>query len=520
MAFCTKCGASLGGGKFCTSCGAPVASESAVSTAATANPINTSATASATTNSSPVVKILMIVLGIIVLVALLGLGTCVYVGYRAKKKVDEVRQAYKSNNPKKLEEALGMGSGRSTSDGPTSARSSAASDSPLSFPTMSGGQPGTESKVPLRPNLTVVTAIAQWNGDYESIKRIEKVTESGVSLNYRADNIPNPTETLSKTENAPRSTSSTTAHRTVRIADLREAHEYSQLFGPSMPDVMPGTTAISMSQAVLNDLKSKGETPFTYRAGGLQGALGSLVGGLGALAGSGGTGSKETDDLEKLGKVECTLKRVNDGTHAFPVLLNDMRVSLPAIHAQCNSEDETGDFYILDDGENPLALAWKLGSGDTLQVVKISYPPVPEGSAGTGAGSGGGPGADAGAGQQIEQQLQEKGQAEVYGIYFDFASDKIKPESEPVLKEIADALGHNPTWRLRVEGHTDNVGGDEYNMELSQRRAEAVKQALVARYHIVADRLTPQGFGALRPKEPNDTLAGRARNRRVELVKE
>jgi len=270
----------------------------------------------------------------------------------------------------------------------------------------------------------------------------------------------------------------------------------------------------------LNDLKSKGETPFTYRAGGLQGALGSLVGGLGALAGSGGTGSKETDDLQKLGKVECTLKRANDGTHAFPVLLNDMRVSLPAIHAQCNSEDETGDFYILDDAENPLALAWKLGSGDTLQVVKISYPPAPDGSAGTGAGSGGGGGAGTGPGQQIEQQLQEKGQAEVYGIYFDFASDKIKPESEPVLKEIADALGHNPTWKLRVEGHTDNVGGDQYNLDLSQRRAEAVKQALGARYHIVADRLTPQGFGASHPKEPNDTLAGRARNRRVELVRE
>ena len=325
MAFCTKCGAALGGAKFCTSCGAPVASGPVVSTAATANPINTSATSAPATSSSPVVKILMIVLGIIVLVALLGLGTCVYVGYRAKKKVDEVQQAYKSNNPKKLEEALGMGSRASTSDGPKSA-SSAASDSPLSFPAMSSGQAGTESKVPLRPNLTVVTAIAQWNGDYESIKRIEKVTESGVSLNYRADNIPNPTEKLNKTENSPKSTSSTTAHRTVRVADLRDAHEYSQLFGPSMPDVIPGTTAISMSQAVLNDLKTRGETPFTYRAGGLQGALGSLVGGLGALAGSGGTGSKETDDLQKLGKVECTLKRVNDGMHAFPVLLNDKRM--------------------------------------------------------------------------------------------------------------------------------------------------------------------------------------------------
>ena len=89
-----------------------------------------------------------------------------------------------------------------------------------------------------------------------------------------------------------------------------------------------------------------------------------------------------------------------------------------------------------------------------------------------------------------------------------------------MLREIADALNHNTAWKLRVEGHTDNIGGDQYNLELSQRRAEAVKLALVTRYHIAATRLTPQGFGATRPKEPNDTLAGRARNRRVELVRE
>ena len=71
-----------------------------------------------------------------------------------------------------------------------------------------------------------------------------------------------------------------------------------------------------------------------------------------------------------------------------------------------------------------------------------------------------------------------------------------------------------------MESHNDKSGGDEYNLDLSQRRAEAVKLALVTRYHIAADRLTPKGFGATRPKEPNDTLAGRARNRRVELVRE
>jgi len=77
----------------------------------------------------------------------------------------------------------------------------------------------------------------------------------------------------------------------------------------------------------------------------------------------------------------------------------------------------------------------------------------------------------------------------------------------------------NPPWRLSVEGHTDNIGGDAYNQALSERRAAAVKQALVERYLISADRLTTVGYGSTRPKEPNDTLEGRARNRRVELVR-
>ncbi len=90
----------------------------------------------------------------------------------------------------------------------------------------------------------------------------------------------------------------------------------------------------------------------------------------------------------------------------------------------------------------------------------------------------------------------------------------------PVLKEIADAMITNPSWKLSVEGHTDNIGGDAYNLDLSNRRAAAVKQALGERYHIAPDRLTTVGYGASRPKESNDTLEGRARNRRVELVRQ
>jgi outer membrane protein OmpA-like peptidoglycan-associated protein len=120
----------------------------------------------------------------------------------------------------------------------------------------------------------------------------------------------------------------------------------------------------------------------------------------------------------------------------------------------------------------------------------------------------------------VEKQLTELKRAVTYGIYFDFNKDTIKPESEKVLKEIVQAMTDNPTWKLTVEGHTDNIGGDAYNLDLSKRRAAAVKEALVTRYHIAADRLTTDGYGASRPVETNDTLEGRARNRRVELARE
>ena len=541
MPFCGQCGSLVGAGNFCDKCGARLAH--APATAATppvqpaaqpplpSAPTPQPAAQPAAQGSNSLTKYLVGCLVFILVIVLAALGSCAYIGYRAKKKADEISQAYKSNDLNKLAGALGAGSSKSGGQGSGGSGSSSTS-APLSFPAWTpSSQSESGSRVPLRPGLTVVTAIAQFGGDYESIKQIQQVSASAVRLSYRADNVPNPLEGLQKLsgDKAPKSSGSVTGSRTVRTEDLRSAHDYMQWFGPNQPEVMPGSTAISVSREVLVELKDQGETEFSFRIGGLKGMAGSLLGALGQMAGGGATGApKETKDLADMGRGQCTLKRAGSGLTSFPVLLNDRRVSLPAVHAQCTTDDGLNDFYFLDDLDNPLALAWKLTGSDTLQVVKISYPPPPAaspgaasssgaGGAGAGAGSGGGGGAG---GQHIEQELKQTGQAEVYGIYFDFASDKIKPESEPVLREIADALNHNPSWKLRVEGHTDNIGGDEYNLDLSQRRAEAVKSALVNRYHIAAARLTPKGFGATRPKEPNDTLAGRARNRRVELVRE
>jgi outer membrane protein OmpA-like peptidoglycan-associated protein len=88
-----------------------------------------------------------------------------------------------------------------------------------------------------------------------------------------------------------------------------------------------------------------------------------------------------------------------------------------------------------------------------------------------------------------------------------------------ILNEIAQVMRQHPDWRLGVEGHTDNIGGDAFNLDLSKRRAAAVKQALVTQYNVASGRLSTSGSGASSPVETNDTIEGRARNRRVELVR-
>ncbi len=80
--------------------------------------------------------------------------------------------------------------------------------------------------------------------------------------------------------------------------------------------------------------------------------------------------------LDKLGKEVCSLQREGNGLYAFPVLLNAQPVTLPALRASCVTEDGRADFYILDQADYPLMLAWKLGEGSQLQVIKITYPPA------------------------------------------------------------------------------------------------------------------------------------------------
>jgi OmpA-OmpF porin, OOP family len=116
--------------------------------------------------------------------------------------------------------------------------------------------------------------------------------------------------------------------------------------------------------------------------------------------------------------------------------------------------------------------------------------------------------------------IKATGHATVYGILFDTGKSEIKPESEQAIGEIAKLLKGDTGLNLYVVGHTDNVGGLESNMKLSQSRAEAVMQALVRNYGIGASRLKAFGAGPYAPVASNETEDGRAKNRRVELVKQ
>lgn len=115
--------------------------------------------------------------------------------------------------------------------------------------------------------------------------------------------------------------------------------------------------------------------------------------------------------------------------------------------------------------------------------------------------------------------INAQGRVALYGIYFDFDKSDVKPESDPTLKEISKLLSENPKLKLYVVGHTDNVGDYNYNMKLSQARADAVAKTLVSKYNVDKSRLTPAGIGPLAPVTTNDTEEGKAKNRRVELSK-
>jgi outer membrane protein OmpA-like peptidoglycan-associated protein len=328
-------------------------------------------------------------------------------------------------------------------------------------------RPGGVAQVPLREGLMLVDAYhnpsGDHPGDYEVIITVAHLDTAGVTVASSTD----------EPADACRGRGRSSGLRQIPHDDLESAHAFWQEWAacPSAPEIHPGTTAIGVSASVLRELTATGHTTLsaTTRAAGM---------------------------------VSGVLTRIERGTVPVKVIVNDEPVELPAVHARWQSTVGDREHWILDDAANPLMLRTTYNGNPVLEVVKLSYPIDRTTPA-----------------ARITRDLSNAGRASIYGIYFDFGSDRIKDESDAVLGEIAKVLQQNPSWSLAVEGHTDDIGGDAYNVELSKRRAAAVKQALVARFKVDAKRLRTNGYGASQPKDSNVTLEGRARNRRVELVK-
>ncbi len=119
-----------------------------------------------------------------------------------------------------------------------------------------------------------------------------------------------------------------------------------------------------------------------------------------------------------------------------------------------------------------------------------------------------------GAGNVVADTLGAGAPATLYGIRFDLDSDRLRPDSAPALNALLEALNTHPEWHIAIEGHTDSQGSDSYNLDLSARRAQAVKNWL-AEHGIDAARLSTSGKGESEPAADNATPQGRALNRRV-----
>jgi len=118
---------------------------------------------------------------------------------------------------------------------------------------------------------------------------------------------------------------------------------------------------------------------------------------------------------------------------------------------------------------------------------------------------------------QMKASLATQCHVALYGVLFDFNKATLQPESDGPLKQVAALMAANPALNIEVQGHTDNVGGDDYNQKLSEARAKSV-MAWLTQHGVSAARMTAKGYGKTKPVTDNNSDEGRMKNRRVEIA--
>jgi len=338
--FCVKCGAPAANGqmKFCLECGAPLPTPtvaippaSAPTPPAAKPPSTATAVAAAPSNPPPAstqpvaraappppppksgntfLKIVVVVLGFFALRAAIGIGSCIYIGYRVKRKAEQFTTD--------LKKEMGQAQDTSGQKGTVTIQPCPAVDPSQSqaFRTAAAS-----ASIPLKPGLTLVDVYTnqQLKGrDVEVLKSVQAVDDNTVTIQAaRAE---------------PGSKSST---RILCVADLLDARQYVTGFGTNMPEIISGTTMFTMSQAVFQDWKAAHPAELAYFQ----------------AQKSGG------DRYRVESNVKGELSRAEPDDVPYSVIVNGERKDLPTIRVKGQLGSKAAEAFVLDDAANPLPLA-------------------------------------------------------------------------------------------------------------------------------------------------------------------
>jgi outer membrane protein OmpA-like peptidoglycan-associated protein len=341
------------------------------------------------------------------------------------------------------------------------------------------GAQGAAPAIPLARSLTLVQTLHEGAVERESVVRIADVSATGVRYEWSFLEV-----------SAGGDTSRGNHERFVRAADLDTAPRLHQIYARSDTLEHPGYTAFTVSRAVFDRIGTAGSSPFS-----LLGIAESAVGGLASLGLGGGP---------SLVRWRGTLTRVGSGPVPFPLLVDGRRVNVPALHLEgkftARGESWTPQLWVLARRDHPLILKLE-DSRRVFQTVRADL------DAGTPARA-----------RVVEGALERSCRVEVPGIYFESASAVLDPASNATIAALARMLARHADWTVTIEGHTDSIGTSAANLALSERRANAVRARLTSG-GVAAARLRAVGYGQTKPRESNSTIEGRARNRRVELLR-
>lgn len=396
----------------------------------------------------------------------------------------------------------------------------------------------TVTGIPICEGLKIVTAVEDSAGDYESIKTIAAASPESIFVKYSSEVYDS--DMLSSTFGE---TKKSTVARLVTSSDLDNAELYVQRFIPGIAELIPGSTALGISRAQYEQFDNTGVGKLTIST--------LFIGNVSVDRAV----RPNVYDYAISGEFRLASRE------PYRVLVNNTPIDLPSLVLEGDFVGAESEFRILADPENPLTLAFRIGidavkpavpeqvelcrmitgeesmpkvamcaqleGGDSevLNVVQISYDCKSSDPEEMDLDGSDAPAVDLSTEEQsvraleLSTALAAAAPVPVYDILFSFDSAELRHESQAPIAAIAEVLASNAEWKLLIVGHTDSVADDAYNLALSARRAEAVREALITVHGVSADRLEAAGRGETEPRDNNETVAGRARNRRVELTR-